>query len=563
MENKTKCISYCRVSSKEQEDTGYSLDAQEKQQNEYAPNKGFVIDKVFRIAESASGKMIRKNFIEMLAYANKRKINIILCEKIDRLTRNMKDAVLISEWLEENDKREIHFIKENFIVNKNTKAHENLVWDMKVAIARFYTKNLSEEVRKGQKEKLAQGGYPSQAKLGYKTVGEKGHKTHVKDEPRASFVQEIFELYSTGNYSVKALVEIMHKKGLRNSYENKVLKSRMHELLSDPFYMGKIRWNGQTYPGDHEPIITKGIFEEVQQKLVRQYKNPQYKKHLPVFKSKIICEECEGTITWEIQKGHWYGHCNHYKNCSQKVYVRQEIVESQIFPLFDKAAPKSDRAVGLLEKAIARKHEGSTKKNEDLRVDLQLSHDRIQRRIEKMYEDKLDGKITADFYDKKCKEYTADQENLLSDLEKLGSDDRKYFEVGYAIHELAEHAVEIYNSVNTTTDDKRLLLAYIFSSLRLNADKIKHKYTYGFEFLAEWSPLLNKNFEPTKNPNKNGVNGVLKHRLSEPRHPSVNNNFEPKETLILPNDLKVEPSNHEVCSAARTRTWNHLLTHDP
>ena len=79
MENKTKCISYCRVSSKEQEDTGYSLDAQEKQQNEYAPNKGFVIDKVFRIAESASGKMIRKNFIEMLAYANKRKINIILC----------------------------------------------------------------------------------------------------------------------------------------------------------------------------------------------------------------------------------------------------------------------------------------------------------------------------------------------------------------------------------------------------------------------------------------------------------------------------------------------------
>ncbi|OGZ67842.1 MAG: hypothetical protein A3D44_02910 [Candidatus Staskawiczbacteria bacterium RIFCSPHIGHO2_02_FULL_42_22] len=488
----------------------------------------------------------------MLAYANKRKINIILCEKIDRLTRNMKDAVLISEWLEENDEREVHFIKENFIVNKNTKAHENLVWDMKVAIARFYTKNLSEEVRKGQKEKLAQGGYPSQAKLGYKTVGEKGRKTHVKDEPRASFVREIFELYSTGNYSVKALVEMMYKKGLRNSYGNKVLKSRMHELLSDPFYMGKIRWNGQTYPGDHEPIITRAIFDEVQQKLVRQYKNPQYKKHLPVFKSKITCEECGGTITWEIQKGHWYGHCNHYKNCSQKVYVRQEIIEEQIFPLFDKVSPKSDRVTELLEKAIARKHEGSTKRNEDLRADLQLSHDRIQRRIEKMYEDKLDGKITADFYDKKCREYTADQENLLSDLEKLGNDDRKYFEVGYAIHELAEHAVEIYNSIKATTDDKRLLLAYIFSDLGLNADKIRHKYTYGFEFLAEWSPLLNKNFEPTKNPSKNGVNGVPNHRLPEPMHLSVNNNFEPKEVLILGHDSGVEPINHDLCSRIKT-----------
>ena len=52
-------------------------------------------------------------------------------------------------------------------------AHENLVWDMKVAIARFYTNNLSEEVKKGQKAKLESGWMPQRPCLGYKTIGDK------------------------------------------------------------------------------------------------------------------------------------------------------------------------------------------------------------------------------------------------------------------------------------------------------------------------------------------------------------------------------------------------------
>ena len=102
----------------------------------------------------------------MLKYARKNNINIILCEKIDRLTRNLKGAATISDWIQESDKKEVHFVKENFIVNKNTKAHENFVWDMKVAVARFYTNNLSEEVRKGQKEKIAQGWLPTKPPVG-------------------------------------------------------------------------------------------------------------------------------------------------------------------------------------------------------------------------------------------------------------------------------------------------------------------------------------------------------------------------------------------------------------
>ena len=56
-----KALSSCRVSSREQEETGYSLDAQEKLLSDYAGSKDFKVEKVYKITESASGKQVRKN----------------------------------------------------------------------------------------------------------------------------------------------------------------------------------------------------------------------------------------------------------------------------------------------------------------------------------------------------------------------------------------------------------------------------------------------------------------------------------------------------------------------
>ncbi len=123
---KIKAIIYARVSSKEQEETGYSLEAQEKLLKDYADQK-FDVVKIYKVTESASGKQIRKMFIDMIDFATREEINVILCEKIDRLTRNLKDAATASDWILASDDRQIHFVKENFVVRKNTKAHENFV----------------------------------------------------------------------------------------------------------------------------------------------------------------------------------------------------------------------------------------------------------------------------------------------------------------------------------------------------------------------------------------------------------------------------------------------------
>lgn len=496
-----KAIIYTRVSSREQEETGYSLDAQVKLLKDYASKNRFEAIKVFRISESASGRQIRKTFNEMLEYANKHKISAILCEKIDRLTRNIKDAAIVSDWIAEDEARQVHFVKENFILSKNTKAHENLVWDMKVAISRFYTNNLSEEVKKGQKEKLAQGWLPAKPPLGYKTIGEKGHKTHIFDEEKAPFIRKAFELYATGNYSLNELVKVVYREGLRSRRGGKVDRSRIHKMLSDPFYYGKNRWNGQISDGEHDPLISKDLFDEVQKYLTRKIGSPQYKKHYPVFKAKIKCEECEATITWEIQKGHWYGHHSpyeKYKNCTKKLYIRQEKVEEQLFPYFDKVAPTNERVLKVLEKALKESHTDEIKYYQVQRDGLNAQFERIQRRLEAIYEDKIDGKITPEFYERKFKEYSEEKENILNKLNKINDTNVQYYEAGYAIHELALKAKEIYQSEKATTEERRLLLSYVFSNLTLNGAKIRGNYTLAFEFLAEWMPKLNKIFEPAK-----------------------------------------------------------------
>lgn len=510
--SRLKAVIYARVSTKEQEETGYSLPAQGKMLNEYAERKEINVVKTFSVAESASGAKERKIFAEMIEFMKKNKIPNLLCEKVDRSSRNFKEAIVIGDWLEEDETRSIHFVKQNLVINKYAKSDEKFRWDIETVLAKKYIANLSEEVRKGQKEKLAQGGFPAKAPLGYKSIGERRKTIHVIDPEKAPLIRKMFELYSTGNYSLNAMVEVMHKEGLRSITGKKIGKSRIHEHLSNPFFYGKMLWRGTLYQGKHDPIVTKELFDVVQKKLARKVDNPQYKTHLPVFKAKIKCDECGGTITWENQKGHWYGHCNHYKNCSQTKWVKQPDVEEQLFPLFDKVAPKNERVLNWLIEAMKESHvneiDYNTKKRESLNRVIRL----MDQRLEQAYRDKLDGKMPIALCEKIMQESTKEKEDAIEALEKLSKSRTAYYEAGYSIHELAMKASAIYQSKKALTENKRMLLSYIFSNLALNADKISPNYTLAFEFLLEWMPRLNSTFELEElglNKAKEGISASL------------------------------------------------------
>ena len=483
-----KSILFARVSSREQEETGYSLPSQEKLLKEYSGRCGFEISKIFSISESASGRGQRKTFNEMLNYAEKNNIKIIVCEKVDRLTRNLKDASSINEWINEDNERQIHFVKENCIITKDSKSNEKFMWNVKVSIAQYYTDNLSEEVKKGQMEKIRQGWFPAPAPTGYKTIGESGHKTHIIDDEKAPMIIRLFELYATGHYSLKELSEIMYQDGFLSKTGKKMSKSRINDLLTNPFYRGKIRWNRVEYDGNQEPLISNELFDQVQ-KTLKSKTTPKYTKHNYLFRGLIKCAGCNGKITWEKQKGIIYGHCNHYRNCEQKTWSKEPEVEQQITDKLKYLKIQNPKLANWIRDVLKEAHQEESEYHKKSIKELNKQHQKIQQRIDKLYDDKLDEKIDESLYKRKYKEYVGKRDEILESIKKHTEADKDYVEASVNIYDLSQRAPELYLEANK--EDKRKLIDRIFNNLTLNEGKLDYEFSPAYKLLTKAVEITN------------------------------------------------------------------------
>ena len=75
---------------------------------------------------------------------------------------------------------------------------------------------------------------------------------------------------------------------------------------------------------------------------------------------------------------------------------------------------------------------------------LRTAYDRLQRRIEAAYEDKLDGRISADFYDQKVSEWRSEQARIREATADHEAADQSYLEEGEALLELASRAADLF-----------------------------------------------------------------------------------------------------------------------
>lgn len=483
METKPQSAIYCRVSSKEQEETGYSLPSQEKLLSEYADRKDFEIAKLFSVAESASGSKQRTVFAELMEFLVKKGVNNLIVEKVDRITRNLRDAVIINDWLEANSERKIHFVKQNLIIHKNAKSDEKFRWDIEIVLAKKYLANLSEEVKKGQAEKIAQGWLPTKPPLGYKTIGDKGHKIHIVDTDVARFIVKAFELYASGNYSMEKLRTQLHQEGFRTRAGNKLPKSRIEALLNDPFYYGAMKWNDILYTsGKHEPIVTRELFDKAQEVRTRKLA-PKYSRHQFQFKKMMRCGECDGQITAEIQKGIVYYHCNHYKECKQKAYTPEDIVEQQLFGVFDFFKNITPDEAKKIKEIIQRNHVQEMEYKEMTLRSLNTRYVQLQSRLDILYNDRLDQKISNEFWEKKQAEINKEQADIQTQISRVKSQETKYFEIWLNILDLAYRAKEIY--LKRSPEERRMLLSHIFTNLVLTDKKVTHKLKKPIEVLSK------------------------------------------------------------------------------
>lgn len=509
-------VIFCRVSSKEQQETGYSLPAQEKFLNEYADRCSITPTKVFAVAESAAGHLQRKVFTEMMQYIRKNNINILIVETTDRLTRNFADVPLVDKWINEDVSHQLHLAKEGCILNRDSKSNEWFMWRVKVATAEYYVKLLSENVRKGQKEKIEQGWLPTKPPLGYTTIGEQGHRIHVIDEKTKGFALRMFDLYASGNYSTLRIADILYEEGLRSDKGRKVPKSRIHQYLSDPFYIGKFLWNDQVYNGKHEPLITESLFNEVQRLLKGRYA-PRYQKHHYLFRGMIRCSYCNGVITWEKQKENVYGHCNGYRNCPKKPWVKEKDAEQQILQELDDLLLTNTRIAEWIHALLQEKYHDDIERQQNSKEELQRMADTLKKRLDRIYEDRLDGIIDEEMYRAKRLQYQKEKEAIEAKINSEKKPDTLDLSP-VKLFEISQQAKHIYAN-SSDSMKKRSVLFQMFNTILLDGQNLSYELKPAFV-------LLKKAVKVTNSSNVS-VEGDMPENIFEP---SPNTDARPEDT---------------------------------
>ena len=488
-----KVAIYARVSTKEQEKEGFSIPAQLKLLRDYAERKGFEIVKEYTDAETAK-KVGRTSFQLMLEDIRQGRANMILVEKTDRLTRNFKDYVEVDELINTLG-LEVHLVKEGEVLGPNAKSHTKFIHGIKVVLAKNYIDNLSDEVKKGMYEKAEQGHFPSIAPYGYRN----NRETRLIDvnEQKAPFIRRAFALYASGNYSLNQVREKLAEEGfVHRESRPKINKSSLELILKNIFYTGDFIMKGKFYKGKHTPLISLALFERVQEVFDLANK-PKLVKLQFLFGGLMTCAYCGCSMTAELKKGRYiYYHCTHGRGKCENTWVRQEALAEQFEAALRRikiAKQDMDWVIPMLKNS----HQDEMAFHKSRVQELQKRQTTLVNRIDQIYEDKLDGKISDDLWQRKHEQYKQELKQIEESLRQHQKGKLDYVENGIRLLELAKNAHELY--LDESDLEKRRILNFVLSNCTVEAGELRYEYRLPFSIIArgiemkEWWAILDSN----------------------------------------------------------------------
>lgn len=465
-------FSYIRVSTVRQGQTGTSLVEQREAIDRYARRWGLKLIKEFEEKETAA-KQGRPVFMQMMESLKEGRARGIIIHKIDRSARNLRDWAELGDLIDAGF--EVHFANEN--LDLYTRGGR-LSADIQAVVAADYIRNLREEVKKGIYGRLKQGFYPMPAPIGYMDRGKA--KPKEPDSIQGPLVRKAFELYSTGKYSLVALVEKMDALGLRNKAGHKVPKNTMHDLLRNPFYTGliRVRVSGELYRGLHQPIITQKLFNVVQD--VLNGKNVDRKRtHQFIFRRLLVCHYCVKRLVGEQHKGHVYYRCQ-TKTCPQKT-IREEKVESALKRVFEHLR-FSEPENQVLRREVKRRYQQMDAFKESGIRAFQLQLQQLRTRLSNLTDAYIDGMLEKDVYLEKKNSLIKEENAVRERLQQLEQNGEKILAQVEKFLELVNNAYESYKLA--TTEERRELVKMVTSNLEAEGKTLMVKLNYPFELVV-------------------------------------------------------------------------------
>ncbi|MCD7780270.1 MAG: recombinase family protein [Candidatus Gastranaerophilales bacterium] len=330
------------------------------------------------------------------------------------------------------------------IISEYASSHVKFMHGIKVLMAKNYIDNLSEEVKKGKNKKAQLGYYPQQAPVGYKNAGGlEGKRVIIPDPDKSSYVKRLFELYATGVYSVEELRKKLYNEGF-NHKGRMYSKPKMLYILHDYFYIGKFIYNGAIYDGKHEPLIDVELFNKVQ-KLFNQSKARTHDIEF-TYAGLIKCGHCGCQLTAELKKGKYvYYHCTGKRggDC-KKDWVREEKLDKVFWDLIKKIPNPDSGLFDMIRKGIKETRKLKNEYEETSTEAIQKQIEILKRRIDNLYADKLDGKITEEFWREKHNLWYSERDELLEKLKGFNSAARTFDEGTNLLENFCKHAPQAY-----------------------------------------------------------------------------------------------------------------------
>ena len=461
-----------RKSTEREDRQVLSIQSQIIEMQEIAERENLNVIEILEESKSAKepGRPIFNSMVEKF---KKGEADGILCWKIDRLARNPVDEGIIKWYLQKNIIKQIKTFDRDYDPEDNV-----VIASIEFSMANQYIRDLSKNVKRGIAQKIRRGEYPASPPIGY-LINDKTKRLLI-DKKNWQYIKSAFKLYATGLYSIKQLEKKLYTDGLRSPYGNLFHNSSIHRMLTNPIYYGWFAWKGQIHKGVHPSIISKDLFDKVQEVLFPRMHLKRDNKLEFTFRGFMTCGECGLKITAENKKGHTYYRCTKskgVKNCSQK-YIREEDLLKEI----DKHLAKlrfDEETIDLIIKATKE----SSIKDLDYQAEAQKKNNSLLDRNKSMQsslvEKFIDNKIPEEIYNNKLAEFKNKEAGLEGIIKSSDENYKNVFEKIELTARFTKLALKIFKKGNP--DIKKEVISIISSNIEIKDKKIA-KFTLSEPF---------------------------------------------------------------------------------
>lgn len=506
IEKRRKIIAiYCRVSTDEQAEFGYSIDEQKRLLEEWCKANDYIIYKCYS-DRGISGKNIkdRPALKELLSDAKAGKFDMVISWKINRVSRKLEDVLKIVNILEKNN---ITFKSYSEPFETDTPAGR-MQFQMMALIGEFERGTIAQNVKMGMIAKAKSGNWCGGRVLGYDLVPnnspeeeKKGKNKLEINEKEAEIVRFIFNEYSKGK-GYKAITNQINKLGYKTKKGNNFSVGSIRDILTNPVYIGEIRYNVRQnwsekrrrninpnpirVKGKHEAIIDRELWDKVQLILESKKGKPSriYDGEYPLT-GILRCPKCgagmvisrtTNTLADGTKRRIAYYCCGNWKNKGTSVCnsntIRVDKANEYVFKKIEELV-SNEAMIKAVVKNINKERKDKVKPAKRLLGDIDKELEKLDKRKRKIFEAYEDDILTKEEFqtrkdelNEKIRILEEEKKPLLNTISEDVSEEIPY----EFIKDILMNFSKILNS-SVSREQQKKLLHMIISEITMNESR--------------------------------------------------------------------------------------------